>query len=201
MAIWSNRTVRTVVFVAGLGLMFADWVGADPVRITVHFTVAGATGSKGIADPDFGDKVATGQFSLVTEIPTGEGFRNIADFENGLGADQLSLSFAGHTWTPANADVTLLSFAWGQLAQWFVGGTFAGLCCSGMFPEPDILIASSDDFNYTTPRSGQLGLFKGTVVGWGSTVSPVTVTPEPMSLVLCATGLAAVCNRRRVRRG
>jgi hypothetical protein len=196
---------RISVIILAVAALLAETAAADPVRITVHFTVAGATGSNGIRDPDFGNTSASGLFSLITAIPPGDGFRAVQNLQTGLGADKFSLSFANTSWTTANADVGFLIFFGGRLTHWFVGAV-PELCCVSQGPLPDIGIddmainSSPGSFHYTTRRSEELGVFSGTVSTTSINTTPVAPTPEPTSLVLWVSGLACIGARGRQRR-
>jgi len=147
-------------------------------------------------DPDFGDASANGFFSLVTEVPAGSGFQDVIDL-GGLGADQLSLTFAGASWTPANADVGLLTFLDGGLVSWSIAADPADGVSFLVWPDFQIACALNGcSFDYTTPRSPSLGIFEGRLSNTSVSIDPVASTPEPSTLLLCATGMAALLRRR-----
>ena len=189
-----NRMSQVAVAVCFLGALPCTSASADPFRITIHFTVMGMQGF----DPDFGDASANGFFSLVTEVPRGPGFHDVGD-PRGLGADQLSLAFAGENWTAANADVRLLTFLNGQLVTWSL---LADRKPDGFgFRDHPAFIASCAPngcgFVYSTARSQSLeAIFNGRLSTTSVSIDPVASTPEPSTLLLCAAGMAALLRRK-----
>ena len=108
---------------------------ADPIRVTVDFTVADGAS-------------AHGSFSIVTETPAGGG--QLEDYARGLGADAVSFTWAGRSWTGTSADVPQLVFdGRGGLVYWQLAGMPAGLS--------DIATRTADfyvdpfSFLYTSP--------------------------------------------------
>jgi hypothetical protein len=171
---------------------------ADPIRLTVQFSVAGDP-----RDADFGRDTSSGSFSILTTLAAGqEGF----DLVNGLGADAVSFTWAGTTWSAANADVLVLGFdPAGNVTRWSLNGVVPGDSGGTSFLVwPDFSVACGvcgtgrAGFNYTTPRSAQLGIFTGSVTSFSMQLSATpTPTPEPMSLLLVATGVAGLAAQRR----
>ena len=175
---------------------------ADPVRITVSFTVAGDTR----LDPDHASATGAGSFSVLTTLPPDS---RVTDF-GGFGATPVSFSWLGTTWTDADADLVQLGFdVNGQLNFWTLGGAAAGIelvrsdvstdFSAGFcgFCAPSIALS----FIYTTPRSEQLGIFTGSITSMAITQDGEPIaTPEPISMVLAGTGLAGIWARKRLTR-
>jgi hypothetical protein len=175
---------------------------ADPVRLTVHFSVAGDAQ----LDPDFGNATSSGSFSILTKLRAGqEGF----DLVNGLDADAVSFTWAGMTWNADNADVLVLGFdAAGAVTRWSLNGIVpgdGGGTSSVLWPDFSVACGvcgtGRAGFSYTTPLSAQLGIFSGRVTSFSmqTSATPAPV-PEPMSLLLVGTGLAGLAARRRMLR-
>lgn len=173
---------------------------ADPVRLTVLFSVAGDP-----RDADFGSATSSGSFSILTTLGPGqEGF----DLVNGLDADAVAFAWAGATWNADNADVLVLGFdAAGNVTRWSLDGIVPGDAGGMNFVlSPDFTVACGTcttgraGFSYTTPRSAELGIFSGSVTSFSMHLSAPDPVPEPMSLLLVGTGLAGLAARRRLRR-
>ena len=143
---------------------------AEPIRLTIHFQVGGDNTEPSV-DPDFGSQISSGAFSLLISRPLTGGL--LEDFSNGLGADQLSLSFADTAWSPISADVVRVGFdAGGTVTFWQLAGVPSGLEHVDHSVFPDILI-SSFEIDYTTRRSLELGIFTGPLLSWEATITPV----------------------------
>src|SRR6187401_540436 len=77
-----GQTISRFGFVAALLTCLPQPAVADPIRLTVQFTVAGDA-----RDVDFGRATSAGSFSILTTLGPGqEGF----DLVNGLNADAVS---------------------------------------------------------------------------------------------------------------
>src|SRR3982751_2880193 len=124
MSTWwkSARCFAPIIF--SVALFTAAAAAAEPVRITVNFSVSGdniASDAHPAVDPLFGTATASGFFSLVSNIPAGGGI--VENFTSGLKADALSLNFGETSWTTSNADVGRLIFdSQGVLTLWQLAG-------------------------------------------------------------------------------
>jgi PEP-CTERM motif len=179
------RAAGVLAVVIGLHL-FSGSAAAEPVRVTVHFKASGD-----ILDPDFGSDVAAGLFSVVVNRPKGFGIVDNPEFR--LGADRLQFDFAGASWTPVNADVGRLYFNdAGDVFFWQFSGEPNGY--GGFSPTvyPDIL-GETVGILYNTSRSFELGAFRGPILSWEGSATPV---PEPSTLLLFASGVAALRARK-----
>ena len=193
---------------AALMLLASTSATAEPVRITVDFRVSGDhdAGGTSPADPVHGRASAKGYFSIVTHVPAGGG--KITDFERGLGADVISFSWAGSSWTSRTADVSALVFdPRGALVYWQIAGVTAGLGEISSGTAPDIYI-DPFAFLYVTGRTmfqgsvTSTGMRGGAGVGTmpGSSHDPNPV-PEPLPFALVASGLVALFSTPRLSRG
>jgi hypothetical protein len=175
---------------------------ADPVRITVNFTLMGdhEAGGTSPADPSHGRRIASGSFSIVVTPPAGGG--QLEDFTRGLHTDSVSLTWAGASWTHTTADVGRLIFdPHGVLVYWQLSGAPAGLANITVGTAPDIYI-DPFAFLYTSGRSN---LYEGAVLSSAVTITPAVApppdpgqVPEPatMALVAVGIGLLATCRGR-----
>jgi hypothetical protein len=178
---------------------------ADPVRITVHFTLMGdhEAGATSPADPDNGSRSASGWFSMVATPPAGGGL--LEDFTRGLNVDSVSLTWAGTSWTRAAANVGRLVFdPHGVLVYWQLSGVPAGLANITHKIAPDFYI-DPFAFLYTT---GPSHLYEGAVVSSAVTVTPAVVpppdpgqVPEPATVALVTFGVGVLAARRGRTRG
>ena len=126
---------------AALTLLFGSPASAEPVRFTVDFRVMGDHNPRGTspADPLYGGEDGHGSFSIVAYVPAGGG--EIEDFERGLGADAISFSWAGTSWTTGMADVSALVFdPHGTLVYWQLAGVTGGLGDISADHGPDIYV-------------------------------------------------------------
>jgi hypothetical protein len=185
---------------SALALVLPQPASADPIRVTVQFSVAGDP-----RDADFGRDTSSGSFSIPTTLGPGQ---SRLDF-NGLGADEVSFTWAGTTWTATNADLVALGFdAAGNVKSWSLNGIVPGDSGGTSFNIwPDFSVGCGfcgsgvAGFIYTTPRSLQLGIFTGRVTSFSTALSSTpSPTPEPASLLLVGTGLAGLVTHRHRRR-
>jgi hypothetical protein len=197
----SKLPVRvTAVFLTLAALAFPSSSAADPVRVSIEFSVVGAD-----ADPDFGDATADGSFSFVTAQEPGTDVLR----PEGFGLLSMSFTWAGVDWTTANADVYRVGREPdGRVFAFSLGGTPSGLDLSLATPDIRLLFCVADviteepcshfTFDYSTSRSAALGTFTAFVPFLSITREPVDAPiPEPMTLLLVASGLGAFAARRR----
>src|SRR5262245_42462640 len=96
------RRVLPVVVLAVLSLAFA--APAQAFVYSVVFTVQGSA-----SDPVYGSATATGSFSfdssLLPSVLPGTAFN-----ASGLGISAINFTWAGHTWSKADADAIALTF-------------------------------------------------------------------------------------------
>ena len=201
----SKLPVRvTAAFLTLAALAFPPSSAADPVRVSVAFSVVGSD-----ADPDFGDATADGSFSFVTAQEPGTDVLR----PEGFGLESMSFTWAGVDWTTANADVYRVGREPdGRVFAFSLGGTPSGLDLSLATPDFRLLFCVADvitpeggcshiTFDYTTSRSGALGTFTAFVPQLSILREPVDAPiPEPMTLLLVASGLGAFAARRRRER-
>lgn len=200
---------KSLAWIAPVVFTLAGWISppasADPVRITVDFTVTGihAFGNPGSSDSENGKAVASGSFSIVAEAPAGGG--QLEDFQQGLGATSVSFKWAGTSWTRATADVPRLIFdSRGDLIYWQLAGIPSGLHDISAGTAPDIYL---DPFAFLYTRAGRPVLFEGGLLSASLRVVPSgspgpldpdpSPVPEPASLALAASGLAALAVRAK----
>jgi hypothetical protein len=192
------------VFLTLCGLALPPSATADPVRITVAFTPTGSP-----ADPDFGAATGSGMFSFVTnEAPGTDVLR-----PEGFGLETMSLTWAGVNWNTTNSDIYRIGRELDDRVFAFsVGGTPAGLDLSTAVPDFRLLFCiaggrfarisdcSNISFEYSTLRSTTLGPFTGSFGHLSVLTEPIAdPVPEPMTLLLVASGLGAMAARRRFR--
>jgi hypothetical protein len=195
--------IAPILFTLAAFAQQAAW--ADPVRITVQFTLMGdhEAGATSASDPDNGNSTASGSFSIVATPPLGGG--QLGDVTRGLDADFVSLKWAGTTWTSATADVGRLIFdRHGALVYWQLAGDPAGLMNILEGIAPDIYI-DPFAFLYT---SGPSNLYEGSLLSTKVTVTPAVApppdpgeVPEPATVALVASGVVLVAIARPRARG
>ena len=192
-----------VAFLTLCGLALPTVSLADPVRISVTFTVVGSP-----ADPDFGGSTAAGAFSFITAQPPGSDVLS----PEGFGLETLSFNWAGVEWDTTNADVYRIGREPdGRVFAFSVGGTPGGLDLSPVAPEFRLVFCIANvttpetdcshiRFDYSTLRSATLGTFTGFVPQLSVAREPVEApVPEPMTVLLVASGLGAIAARGRAR--
>jgi hypothetical protein len=161
---------------------FATVSSADSV--TVRFTVF----------PDPSDPVNLAQldasFTFDSSLIPAHG--GIVEDRTGQLASAITPFTWGNTlWTTANASVWSLSFdANGGLTDFNLGGAPSGFDA--------ISFVGADDFVIRVPVSGYtLAAVPGERIFNARTISPDLVTPEPGTLLLLASGIAALVAGRR----
>jgi hypothetical protein len=204
MSVCKKAMVRIAPIAFTLAACIPGLASADPVRITVQFTVMGdREAGTSPADPVNGSRTASGWFSIVAAPPAGGG--QIEDLTRGLHPDAVSLTWAGTSWKPATADVGRLIFdPYGALVYWQLSGVPAGLANITRGVAPDIYI-DPFAFLYT---SGSSNLYEGAVLLTAVTVTPALTpppepghVPEPATVALVAFGISALAARRGRPRG
>ena len=195
----------TAVFLTFGGLALPSSSAAEPLRVTVTFSIIGSS-----AEPDFGASIGTGQFSFVTTQPPGTDVLNPA----GFGLETMSFNWAGVDWDPSNTDVYRIGLEPDSRPFAFsVGGAASGLDLSLAVPDFRLLFCVADirtptndcsniTFEYSTSRSTTLGTFTGLLAQMSVAREPLdeAPVPEPMTLLLVGSGLGAIVARGRFRR-
>ena len=185
-------------------LVFPSSAAGDPVRVTVTFDVVGSP-----ADPDFGPSTGHGVFSFVTsEVPGTDVLR-----PEGFGLETMAFTWTGVDWDTTNSDVYRIGREFdGRVFSFTVSGTPAGMDLSPTTPDFRLAFCvgnvppffsdgcSNFTFEYSTLRSTMLGTFTGFVPVLSVTREPLEApVPEPMTVLLVASGLAAMAARGRFR--
>ena len=182
--------IRLSAFLAGVMLSMA----AHAALVTVDFTVSAAA-----TDPLFAGQTGTGSFSFDDSIaPSGGG--QLFDTTTGLGLLSLSFTWAGTTWTTANADAYRLIFdAGGNLTGWGIGGfPLSGITASA-FPDFDLNtlsgIPSQPGGGFAYDYAGVI--FNGTLAAATTSVQPVPLPPTLALLGIAIAGLRLARGRAR----
>jgi hypothetical protein len=205
MSVCKNVIARIAPIAFTLAVCTPGVAWADPVRISVHFTLMGdhEAGGTSPADSDHGRRTASGSFSIVATPPAGGG--QLEDLTRGLHPDAVSLTWAGTAWTHTTADVGRLIFdPHGVLVYWQLSGVPAGLANITAGTSPDIYI-DPFAFLYT---SGPSNVYEGSVLSTAVTVNPAVApppdpgqVPEPATVALVAFGVGALAARWGRTRG
>ena len=190
------RALPVVLVLAVLSLAVAA-VPAHAVLITVNFTVQADAG-----DPVDPNATANGNFTFDSSLIPVSGNGSVGGVvDTSERASSISFTWAGTTWTTANATVNELSFTNGQLMGW---GFHGDLDPSGIFGisaldgVPDIDLGPFSFNAYDHSLSAQVYHFRNLswTVDYGTSGAP-----EPASwLLLCGALVGLVGVRQRARK-
>jgi hypothetical protein len=165
---------------------------AHAYLITVNFAVTGDA-----ADPLHGSDTGSGSFSFDSSLIPSSLPGGPSDTVNGLDVTSLDFTWAGHTYSTADADVYALSFdSSGKLTGFALGGSVNGL--TGIAANVDDFRMNAAGWMYTYPGAVNVWGFPGDILEVNWTVD-YGQAPEPGSLALVAPFLALGLIRRRRR--
>jgi hypothetical protein len=184
----SPRSIASVVCALALCLGVSSVLEASP--IAVSFTVSASP-----TDPVYGGERGAGTFMFDSSLVVPGGI--VQNTTVGLDALSIAFNWAGGTWSAVNADVWGLQFNQaGSLVSFGIGGE-PSLTTIPSSVFPDFMI-NGPFMLYSTPN----GTFLGNMTGFSVDLDPdpQPQVPEPASLLLVGSGIAAVVGRRRVQR-
>ena len=184
----SPRSVASVVSALVLCLGVSAALEASPIAVT--FMVSASP-----TDPVYRGQTSAGTFTFDSSLVVPGGV--VQNTTAGLNALSLAFNWAGGTWSALNADLWGLQFnPAGTLVSFGLGGE-PSLATIPPSVFPDFMINGSFML-YSTPN----GTFLGHMTGFSVDLDPdpPSQVPEPASLLLVGSGVAAVVGRRRVRR-
>ena len=182
------RSIASAVCVLALCLGVSPVLEASPIAVT--FTVSASP-----TDPVYGGQTSAGTFMFDSSLVVPGSI--VQDTTAGLDALSIAFNWAGGTWSALNADLWRLQFNQaGTLVAFGLGGepSLATLP-SSVFPD---FVINGSHILYSIPN----GTFLGNMTGFSVDLDPESQpqVPEPASLLLVGSGIAAAMGRRRVQR-